>query len=54
MFCLFSVLLGGGSTAHGYFAAFLLIMQSDICFRLSLGADFVQIRDFLATRLLIF
>lgn len=43
MFCLFSVLLEAGSTACGCFASFLFIMQSDICFPLSLEADFVHI-----------
>lgn len=53
MFCLSSV-LGACSTAGGYFASFLFIMQSDICFPLSLEADFVQIRDFLATHVFSF
>ena len=54
MFCLSSVLLGADSTACGYFAAFLFIMQSDICFPLFLEAVFVQIRDFLATHVFSF
>lgn len=54
MLRLSSVLLGAGSTAHGYLAAFLFIMQSDICFPLSLEADFVQIRDFLTTHVFSF
>lgn len=54
MFCLSSVLLGASSTARGYFASFLFIMHSDICFPLSLEADFVQIRDFLATHVFSF
>lgn len=53
MLCLSWGLLEAGS-ARGYVASLVFIMQSDICFPLTLEADFVQIRDFLATHVFSF